>query len=217
MTDESTSNQAPLVRSWGGVYPPQDFPNVFAIGLGGLAQCGKTTVGAEVISQIEADPAGPPVAKGSFSARIKQTMATMVGADSSFNDQEDKQAKLYGASDWSVRDFLMAFGTGLVREKVGPDFWVDVVAKQMTEISRPTVLVFDDMRFPNEVGLIGSLGVTIMIERPGVEKVFSHASEKPETLGVETVVINDSTPQEAAAKVIAIAQNHQRWPGASRG
>lgn len=206
------TNDQPLVPSWQGSYPPQDFPNVFAIGLGGLAQCGKTTVGTEVINQIAADPGGPTVARGSFSARIKQVVAAMVGQESTFNDQEDKQARLYGASDWTVRDFLMAFGTGLVRDQIGADFWVDVVAKQMTEISRPTVLVFDDMRFPNEVGLIRSLGVTIMIERPGVEKVFSHASENPESLGVETTVINDSTPEAAAAKVLAIARAHDRWP-----
>ena len=206
------SGQPPLIPSWQGVYPPQDFPNVFAIGLGGLAQCGKTTVGTEVINQIRRDPNGPPVARGSFSARIKQVAAALVGNDSSFNDQEDKQAQLYGGSDWTVRDFLMAFGTDLVREQIGPDFWVDIAAKQMTEIDQPTVLVFDDMRFPNEVGLIQALGITIMIERPGVEKVFVHASENPESLGIETVVINDSTPEAAADKVLAIARAHDRWP-----
>lgn len=164
------------------------------------------------MEQLRAEHGGPTIAKGSFSARIKQVVATLVGKDASFNDQQDKQARLYGAADWSVRDFLMAFGTGLIRDQLGADFWVDIVAKQMTAIDQPTVLVFDDMRFPNEVGLIKSLGVAIMIERPGVEKVFSHASENPESLGVKTTVLNDSTPQAAAAKVIAIAKNHDNWP-----
>ena len=212
MTDNEPNPNSPLVHSWRGVYPLESFPNVFAIGLGGLAKCGKTTVGAEVMARIKRDGARPPTMRGSFSARMKQVTAVMVDQESSLNDQDDKQAQLYGGSDWTVRDFLLAFGTGLVREQIGSDFWVDIVAKQMTELTEPTILVFDDMRFPNEVGLIKPLGVAIIIERPGVEKTFIHSSENPESLGIEAIVINDSTPEAAADKVLAIARDHDRWP-----
>lgn len=200
-----------LVPSWRGSYPPERFPNVFVIGLAGLAHAGKTTIAEALLEQLAADPAAPPAHRLPYTGRMKAVVSAMVGQDVPFHQQEIKSAKLYGDGDWSVRDFIIAFGTELVRKRLSENFWVDVMANQLAGFDQPAVVVIDDVRFQNEADLANALGLTVLLRRPGVSKTFDHSSEQPEQLGISQVVDNDGQPEAVATKVLALARNHDRW------
>ena len=212
MKANSPPSQEALVPSWHGAYPKKMFENVFVIGLAGLAQAGKTTIAQEIINELKQDSPSRAILSLSFAKRMKEVLAALVGENMAFEQQEEKTALLYTGSDWTVRDFLLAFGTEFVKDQIGNNFWVDVIAKHLTELELPTVVVIDSLRYPNELELIQALGMAVLIKRPGIEKVFQHRSEEPEKLTIETIIINDDTPQRAAQKILKIAQQNRDWP-----
>ena len=143
---------------------------------------------------------------------MKEVLATLVHSDKTFYQQEDKEILLYGDSDWRARDFIISFGTEFVRDNIGANFWVDLMAQQLTELKVPTIVVIDDIRYPNESKLVQSLGIAVLIQRPGVKKVIQHRSEQPDQLLIRTVVENSNTPQQTAEIILDIAQTHPSWP-----
>lgn len=74
----------------------------------------------------------------------------------------------------TVREFLQNFGMG-IREHVGEDAWVDAAFKDY-DPTVPTVIT--DVRFPNEIARIRSLGgIIVRIDRKGHAPVNAHVSE----------------------------------------
>lgn len=160
------------------------------IGLTGLAQCGKTTL-ADEISRI-AYHRGMTPKKMSFAGRLKKAAAE-IGAD------KVSQPELY-------RKFCQEVGNNMrsleyLPGVTGPDYWVqrtheDIAIEQAKENARPvygdgkegkwseTVLIFDDVRFENEVELLKNMGATLILLNRGKElpdpaaKFRSHISEK---------------------------------------
>ena len=194
-----------LVRGFGGQYDPADFGGVFVVGLAGLRGSGKSTVAALLCEELSAE--GFDTMQVSFAGRIKDVVSTLVGSS-----QWEKDDLLYGNSDWDVRQFLMQFGTEFVRDNIGENFWVDVVAQHIFE-RKPSVVVIDDMRFPNEYIFIRALGVGVLIEREGVGSYSGiHRSETPDALGISDVVSNNSSVSDAVRVVRDIAGGHQRCP-----
>ena len=200
-----------LVPSWHGVYPREMFENAFVIGLAGFAGAGKTTIAEEIINEVKQDQPSMPVLRLSFASRLKEVLATLVGENMTFTRPEDKTALLYAGSDWRVRDFLTTFATEFVRDQIGADFWVDVMAKNLVELEQPTIVIIDDLRFPNELKLVQSLGEAILIERAGNKNTIQHRSEEPEKLTIESRIENNDTPSKAAQAILEIAQKDQDW------
>ena len=207
----SDSSQ-PLVRAWQGVYPREDFANAFVIGLAGLAQSGKTTVAEAVLDELGRQAPPAKVIKLSFASRIKEVLIALIGEERSFQSPEEKEALFYGGGNWSVRDFLNSFGTDFIREQLGHNFWIDIMAKQLSELAETTIVIIDDVRFPGEAALIKPLGLVVLIERPGIGRTINHSSEHPEKLNVDARIRNDDTPAEAAAAVLELARSQKSWP-----
>ena len=194
-----------LVRGFGDQYDPADFGNVFVVGLAGLRGSGKSTVAALLCEELLGE--GFDAVQISFAGRINDMVNTLVGSS-----QWEKDDLLYGDSDWDVRQFLMQFGTEFVRDNLGKNFWVDVVAQQIFE-QESSVVVIDDMRFLNEYIFIQALGVGVLIERDGVGSYFGiHRSEMPDTLGISDVVSNNSSVSDAVRAVRDIVRRNQRCP-----
>ena len=88
----------------------------------------------------------------------------------------------YGDEDWDelkkrpeVRELLQDVGLG-VRKVIGENVWVDLVMAQIPKDDRRYVIT--DVRFPNEVEAIKSIGGKVgRIMRPGVSAVNEHISE----------------------------------------
>ena len=211
MTKRHEKKQA-LVPSWHGVYSKKEFQNAFVIALAGFAQAGKTTIADTIVQELRQNPDAPTSFRFSFATRIKEVLATLVGKDVALDHLLVKKQLFYAASPWSVRNFMMLFGTEFVRKQVGDNFWVDVVAKHLALLPESSIVVIDDLRFANEVDLVQALGVAVLIQRPGVDQVIQHSSEEPHKLGLKNVVYNDSTPEVAAQKILALSQKHRDWP-----
>ena len=207
-----------LIPSWHGVYPREDFKHVFAIGLAGFAGSGKTTTAEQIISDLNHDKAMPGGLRLAFARPLKRVLAALVGDDEmSFDKPEEKMARLYGGSDWDVRKFLTIFATEFCRDQIGGDLWVDLAANQIHHLTEPTVVIIDDLRFPNEFRLVQALGTAVLLRRPGIGGTIKHRSEEPDKLAIETVIDidQDMTPCQVAQAILEIAQKHEFWPPAA--
>ena len=212
MKDKFLPRPEALMPSWHGVYPKEMFENAFVIGLAGLAGSGKTTIAEQIMNELKQDSPSIAILSLSFSNRLKEVLATLIGEDMDFEAQEAKTTPLYAGGDWTARDFLLAFGTEFVRDQIGADFWVDVIAKKLTQLERPTIVLIDSLRYPNELKLIRALGTAVLIKRAGIDQVIKHRSEEPDKLAIKLVIKNDDTPGRAAQEILRIARQRKDWP-----
>ena len=214
-----TIKDAALIPSWHGVYPREDFSHVFVIGLAGFAGSGKTTVAEQIINDLNHDQEMPAGLRFSFAQRLKRVLAALVGDEEmSFNKPEEKLARLYGDSDWDVRKFFTTFATEFCRDQIGADLWVDILAGRLNRLREPTVVVIDDLRYPNEFGLVKALGTAVLLRRWGVGRTIEHSSEEPNKLAIETVIDieQDMTPQQVGQVILELVQKHEFWPPAAK-
>ena len=210
--EQAQDQQDALVPSWQGNYPEEVFDNAFVIGLAGFIGVGKTAIADVVIDKINQQAGGLIGRRMSFADRLKETLAAFTGqAGCYYREAGQKQARIYGVSPMTVREWMIEYATTFVRDGMGEDYWLDVVAQQLTKLEQPTVVVIDDYRFPNESRLIGATGVGVLIKRPGVEQAIKHRSEQAEALGISNVINNDSTIEAAAQAVIKLVEDNQRY------
>ena len=106
---------------------------------------------------------------------------------------------------------MLRFGVGLVKGEMGENFWVDITAGRLAALAKPTVAIFDDLRFPCDLALVEAFGMAVLIRRQGVNQTIKHAAERPNRLAIETVIENDNTPQWATQMILKWAQQHDCW------
>ena len=208
-----------LIASWRGVYPREDFSHVFVIGLAGFAGSGKTTVAERIIDDCNHDEEMPAGLRLSFAQRLKKVLAALVGDEAmSFDEPQQKLARLYGDSDWDVRKFFTTFATEFCRDQIGADLWVDIIAGRLNRLREPTVVVIDDLRYPNEFGLVKALGQAVLLRRQGVGRTIKHSSEEPNKLAIETIIDieRNMTPPQVGRIILELVQKHEFWPPAAK-
>ncbi len=158
------------------------------IALSGHARSGKDTVG-----QILVDDYG--FRRLSFAQAIKNVAAEMnpvlrTKAPSGEPWFRNLAALFAGEQDWeavkdqhpAAREFLQKLGVA-VRDQVGPDVWLDAVARQI-DADPGGRYVITDCRFPNEVAFTKARGGEVWrVVRPNNTPVNSHQCETglPET------------------------------------
>jgi len=161
------------------------------IGLYSAAPCsGKTTVarliGGEVIS---------------FAAPIKHMTAHVLcelGYPGWEIVTDDKESKIPGLGV-SARQMMQTLGTEWGRSCVHPDLWVKIAeSKAKSLLKKDCIVVFDDVRFPNEIDTIRTLGGEMwLIDRPGVDYAGSHASEGSlSDIVPDALIVNSGTIKE---------------------
>ncbi len=97
---------------------------------------------------------------------------------------------------FSTRDFLQRFGTEVMRQNFGQDFWLKHMTMRLAGLERA---VITDCRFENEAALVRSLGgIVVGIDRPGLVP-SGHASDAG--VIVDCVVTNDGTLPQFAEKI----------------
>jgi len=96
------------------------------------------------------------------------------------------------------RGLMQRFGTSVGRELWGADFWVNQAMSGVDGL-----VVFSDVRFPNEADAIQAVGGHIWrIVRPDVGAVNSHVSEVAmDCFDVDAVISNDGDLPSLVAKV----------------
>lgn len=156
------------------------------VAMAGLAQCGKTTLAKE-IARVSFERGMKPKMM-SFAGALKQGAAD-VGADKESNP--DLYRKFCQDTGENFRDPEYVPGV------TGPDYWVNLTAKAVKQHaeadaivlnphvqSHETVLIFDDVRFENEIEILRKMGaVAIYVDRetelPDPSAKFrTHNSEK---------------------------------------
>lgn len=115
-----------------------------------------------------------------------------------------------------VREFLQNLGTG-AREVLGESAWVSVAEEKIEDaMDEERSVVITDVRFVNEIRAVYDAGERtwrdrasiVRIIRPGVGPVNGHISETAiDAITPDHEIINDGTPEELQAKLIAYAES----------
>lgn len=163
-----------------------------------IGLCGKLRSGKDSVFQAMVQ-AGIPAVRQAFADPLKWEVAKATGYSVEFINQH-KDAFRLGLQWW---------GTELRRNLSGPDYWVDIAAKRLAQLESP-VVVFTDVRFPNEVEFIRSRGGVIwQVERAvGLRQwirnklAWRHASEALEA-EPDAVIVNNGTLGDLVGKVTA--------------
>ena len=140
------------------------------IGLTGLPRTGKDTIASILCARYG-------YVRRAFAAPLKEAAAVLLGRE--LWEMEgaqgfDREAVL---PEWgfSTRWFLQVLGTECLRQQVRSDFWATHMRNRLAGCTRA---VITDVRFPNEVELVHSLGgVVVEITRPGAV-ASTHASDR---------------------------------------
>jgi hypothetical protein len=141
-----------------------------------------------------------------FADPLKDAAAILLGRERWEMNGEgdfDREAVL---PEWgfTTRDFLQRFGTEVMRDNFGQDFWL----KHMRNRIGKGNIVITDCRFENEAALVRELGgIVVEIRRPGCVK-SGHVSDA----GVvpDRYVYNDSTLEHLKSEADYLASLTRR-------
>lgn len=159
---------------------------MFVVGLTGLAGSGKSTAAERLISRHGFE-------RGKFANALKEMLRTLLryrGADEAMiermieGDLKEVRASLLGGR--TPRYAMQTLGTEWGRDVIDADLWVDTETAAILA-RKPAKIVFDDVRYPNEVAAIRRLGGEIWRvsrtiadhehAKSGVAAAASHPSE----------------------------------------
>lgn len=174
------------------------------IGLTGLAGAGKSTAAAYLVRQhgFEVVP---------FAGPLKAMMRALGLDDRDLSAFKERPHPLLCGK--SPRQAMQTLGTEWGRNLIGEDLWLNAWRARVESLARaeagasaalnrpPSALriVVDDVRFPNEVALVHSLGGwMIRITRSGAGSASGagHASEIiNDGLDVDAEIVNDGEPE----------------------
>lgn len=133
-------------------------PKLRVIGILGAARSGKSTASGYLQQVFCAQPE-------SFAAPLKAGLNAM---GLPYDEQVAYKSKIHPTFGKTSREIMQTLGTEWGRNMVSPDFWVIAMRKRLE--GRSGMVVFDDVRFQNELDLIEELGgITIKIRRKEVE------------------------------------------------
>jgi len=148
------------------------------IGLGYKMQHGKGEVAKHLVSKHN-------FVKFSFAGKLKDAVAVMYGWPRDMLDDQTFKETVDHYWGLTPRKALQVVGQHF-RDNVDEDFWVKAVMKDVINSGYKRV-VFDDMRYPNEVeavrGLERWVGRAIKVDRLGFkpdvkdDAIFNHPSE----------------------------------------
>ncbi len=157
------------------------------IGLAGKIGSGKSTVASHLISQ------GFTLHK--MAAPLKNMMRCL-GLDDRHLEGDLKEVPTDLLCGRSPRYAMQTIGTGWGRDTMAPDFWVNAW-KNTLPVGH---VVCDDVRFPNEVEMIHSMGGKVIRIIRDNGQAFSHVSEAQD-FDVDITIYNTETVADLLATV----------------
>lgn len=166
---------------------------------------GKASAGKTTAADILLDHCGYSY-RTSFAAKLKELVQRVYGL--SYNQVTLPELKSVVDSRWgmSPREIMERVGDAL--RAVHPESWI----RSLT-VSLAVDFTVDDVRFPNEVDYIRSLGgYVVRIEREGARAVGGvpgHASDSvlDSYRAFDGIIVNDGSIEELRTKVVAMAQH----------
>jgi energy-coupling factor transporter ATP-binding protein EcfA2 len=182
------------------------------VSISGRAGSGKSTLAKALVQSFRAE--GNRAEVLSFATPLKLMLAALVeyadpddvlGYVSKLGDKGAPHPVLNGqTSRWAMQ----SLGTEWGRNLIHPDLWVELGRRrvQMLADAGVSIVVFDDVRFPNEFNWITRTGgCAIHLSRPTEAMVepAAHASESAQFPGALQVKNTLRPPREMAAVVRA--------------
>jgi len=180
------------------------------IGLTGKARSGKDTVGAWLKKHCRMHTTY-------FAEPIKEGCRAMFGLTDAqlFGDQKETVIEKYGCSP---RQLMQWAGTEFGRQMVHPDVWLMQTEDKWRALQgagsciHGTLcggLAVTDVRFENEAAMIRRLGgVVIHVDRPDVQQVAGHVSERGiEFVEGDRLIVNDGTLAELYDQVDELSRD----------
>ena len=122
-------------------------------------------------------------------------------------DGDMRETPLHLWGNRTTRYVMQTLGTEWGRSTVYDRIWVEVFRMRAIQVGNAgRDVACTDVRFPNEVDAIHALGGKVLfIERPGLAKDDTHASEDVDQLERDATIVNDGTVDDLHFKVIAAA------------
>lgn len=159
------------------------------IGLTGYAGSGKSTAARHLVERH-----GFTLVK--FAGPLKSMMRALgLGEREIEGDLKEVPHRLLGGR--TPRHAMQTLGTEWGRNLIHSNLWVNAaMASAHAVLDQGGRVVFDDVRFPNEVEAVRAAGGMIFeIWRPGIARASGHASEAKE-LANDGVIVNEHGLEE---------------------
>ena len=160
------------------------------IGLTGGMGSGKTTISKHMGGTVI-----------SFATPLKKMLAALgLTYEQLYGSEKGIPLDLLGGR--TPREAMQSLGTEWGRRLVADELWLFAWKKAMDE-SPHDLIICDDVRFPNEVEFLRSLGGEVVaLVRPGLKTFSAHISEQLDFIQHKVKIIsNDDTPEKVALKV----------------
>ena len=170
------------------------FPHRY-IGFCGYMRSGKTTC-ANLLKDLLYERFITSTISG-FAIPLKEMMAEYFGF--TYEELYTQHGKKRKNEHWGMsnRKCLQKLGTDALRDNFHPDVWVNIAKFRNKNVDVP--IIFDDVRFDNEVEMISNEGLVIRVDRPGCIG-NDHASERLIT-DVDYILTNDGTLEDLKDRV----------------
>jgi hypothetical protein len=160
------------------------------IGVTGKAGSGKDTFANELCNNCL------KYSKIAFADPIKEGISAIFSIPMfDLENRVNKERKIAHIGK-SPRQLMQLLGTEFGRDLIDRDIWIILARRRINELfKRGISIVITDVRFENEAEMIRNMnGLIVHIERPGIEAVASHISEKGiERLPEDYVIYNTHT------------------------
>lgn len=160
------------------------------IGLTGLANTGKDTTADFLCKHYN-------FKKISFAQPIRDGLEAMLGVSTAQMMDREKKEEIIPIYGKSPRQLMQTLGTEWGRTHVASDVWLRAAAVKIANIESTgwySGVVISDVRFPNEVAWVRTVGEAWFIEREGGGLASTHASEQiPSPEQGEVILQNNGT------------------------
>lgn len=200
-------NALPLVK---GGFWNHATPRTAVIGLGGLLTSGKDAFADAV---VEAFPeTWTKIGMSDVLAESMYVLNPWIVDDTlsgRYADLVDNLGYTEVKRIPEVRRLLQAMGTEVGRDILGEDTWVSAIGKKIHEArSRGVSVLLTGVRFRNEINALKIMGgLSIWVERPGITKTTTHASENTLTAAdFDRFLSNEGTLADLKATACHIAR-----------
>lgn len=188
--------------------------SVKLIGITGKAGVGKSTVATYLHTKY------PCTYTISFADALKESAAKLYGIPVEYFYDPDYKEVVIPYWGKSPRHMAQEFGTEIIREYLGKDFWIQRVAAVLDNAipdgavyDEDDTVVIPDVRFQNEADfIIRNGGILIEIRRPGYEGTVGIAGHASEQGGLEAppevfyLINNTGTEKELYEEVDKIVK-----------
>jgi energy-coupling factor transporter ATP-binding protein EcfA2 len=175
------------------------------VAFGGRAGSGKSTAAMLLRSLLP-----QKIVVLSFATPVKAIASIVGGSDCTTKTDKNSTPPTLADTDLTWRRLLQIVGTEFGRNMLHPEIWIRLAERTMDrELAKGNIVVFDDMRFENELRFIKQRGGhTVLVDRnlPAMD----HPSEQLDFVELfDRTILNTGSLTDLQAAVVELALDLQ--------